>query len=263
MRVPKGESIFAMANAIGNRIVDRTCAIFEAFEDRRRPMNLRELAAYCSIPVSTCHAIVHTLIERAYLYQTSRRKDLYPTRRILDIAKTIVAHDPYLERITPILKRLQLRTQETVILGKRQGDQVLYLEVLESAQKIRYSARAGEFKPLHSSAIGKVMLGGMSPEDLREWLRQRSLPKVTANTITSCAKLSVNLDQSRRLGYFITRGENVSDVTAIAAPVLVNGELLGIAVAGPTHRMKESYRKHTTELLEARSTVQGSTEGAA
>src|SRR6187551_3250855 len=97
-----------------NRSADRTLAILEAFEERRRSLTLRELAECCDIPVSTCHSLVHTLLNRSYLYQTSRRKDLYPTRRILDLAANIVAHDPYLERMSPYLERLRTETQETV-----------------------------------------------------------------------------------------------------------------------------------------------------
>ncbi|MDY0067581.1 MAG: IclR family transcriptional regulator [Steroidobacteraceae bacterium] len=233
-----------------NKSADRTLAILEAFEEFRRPLTLREIGEHCGIPVSTCHALVHTLLARGYLYQTSRRKDLYPTRRLLSLANVIVAHDPYLERMSQVLERLRSDTRETVILGKRQGDQVLYLEVLESPQTIRYSSRAGEYKPLHSSAIGKVMLAAMSPTELQDWMKKHALRKVTPNTMTSYADLQADLEKGVRQGYFMTVGENVSDVAALAAPVTANGELLGVAIAGPAHRIQAEQRKLATLLLE-------------
>lgn len=234
-----------------NKSSERTLAILEAFEEKRRSLTLRELAECCRMPVSTCHALVHTLLNHSYLYQISRRKDLYPTRRILDMAATIVAHDPFLERMTPVLEQLRNETDETVILGKRQKDQILYLEVLESPQTIRYSSRAGALKPMHSTCIGKVMLASLSPVELTAWLREESLAKVTGNTITSEARLMQDLNEGLRLGYFTTRGENVPDVTAIAVPVPVNNELLGLAVAGPSHRMEPNFDKHVARLLGA------------
>lgn len=233
-----------------NRSADRTLAILEAFEDRKRSLTLRELAECCDIPVSTCHSLVHTLLNRSYLYQTSRRKDLYPTRRILDLAANIVAHDPYLERMGPMLERLRTETAETVILGKRQRDSILYLEVLESPQTIRYSSRAGEFKPLHSTCIGKAMLGSLKPAELTAWIKKQPLPKVTGNTITAQSRLIEDLTESAERGYYMTRGENVVDVTAIAVPVRVNNELLGLAIAGPAHRMDAQLDKHVQRLLE-------------
>ena len=43
---------------------------------------------------------------------------------------------------------------------------------------------------------------------------------------------------SRKLGYFVTRGENVSDVWAVAAFINVYNESLAVAVAGPQHRIE-------------------------
>lgn len=241
----------APAESKDNKSAERTLAIFEAFEVLKRAATLRELAEACDIPVSTCHSLVHTLINHQYLYQTSRRKDLYPTRRILDLAANIVAHDPFLERMSPVLEALRHETQETIILGKRQKDQILYIEVLESPQTIRYSSRAGALKALHSTCIGKVMLGSLKPADLTAWLRAHPLPKVTTNTITTQARLLEELREGARVGFYTTRGENVADVTAIAVPLRVNDELLGLAVAGPSHRMDLQFAEHVSRLLDA------------
>lgn len=240
------------ADSKDNKSAERTLAILEVFGDKRHSLTLRELAEFCDIPVSTCHALVHTLLNKSYLYQTSRRKDLYPTRRLFDLSATIVAHDPYLERLAPVLQQLRADTEETVILGKRQNDQILYLDVFESPQTIRYSSRAGEFKPLHSTCIGKVMLGALKPAELSAWLKKQPLPRVTGNTITAQSRLMEDLKEGANRGYFTTRGENVADVTAIAIPVSINNELLGIAVAGPSHRMAPNFDRHVSRLLEAR-----------
>lgn len=246
-----------MAESTESKGADRTLAIFEAFEQLRRPLTLRELADHCGIPASTCHGLVHTLIARAYLYQTSRRKDIYPTRRIFDLAATVVAHDPVIERVSPVLEQLRRETQETVLFGKRHKDQILYLEVLEGPQTIRYSSRPGAYKPMHSSAIGKVMLAAMDPAELDAWLQEHPLPRVTPATITNRKRLIESLEEGRRLGYFSTHGENVPDVSAIAVPIHVGGELLAICVAGPSHRMQGStLRKHTSHLLDARRRLQ-------
>ena len=232
--------------------VERAFAILEAFEQERRPLSLKELAEHCSIPASTCHSLVHTLLKRAYLYQAGKRKDLYPTRRLYDMAATIVEHDPVLLRLLPIMQDLRDTTRETVILGKRNKDAVVYLEVLESPEVIRYSARAGDAKPLYSSSIGKTMLGSLDPEDVREWLLDNPPQEVTANTITDIHDLIANLEEGRRLGLFSTRGENVADVTALAVPVPLGNELFAIAVAGPSHRVDARFDELAGLLAQAR-----------
>lgn len=244
-----------MADAKDTKSVDRVFAILETFERERRSLSLKELADYCQIPVSTCHALVHTMINRSYLYQGGRRKDIYPTRRLYDMASIILENDPVLQRMTPVLESLREATRETVILGKRQKDSIVYLEVLESPQTIRYSAAVGDVKPLHSTCIGKATLSALAPDALRTWLETKPIEQVTERTIVSYARLIDNLQEGKKLGYFTTRGENVADVTAIAVPVTVNNDLFGLAVAGPSHRMDANFDRCVALLLQAQDSL--------
>jgi DNA-binding IclR family transcriptional regulator len=196
---------------------------------------------------------VHTLLKCSYLYQTGRRKDLYPTRKIYDLGATIVAYDPVLQRLLPVLEGLREKTQETVILGKRHKDSVIYLEILESPQTIRYSARVGEIKPLHSTCIGKAMLANMTSDEMRKWFAERSPEKITDNTITDFSRLQDDLGRGKKLGYFSTHGENVPDVTAIAVSLNLNNELFGIAVAGPSHRIDSNFDEIARALQDAQA----------
>ena len=94
-----------------------------------------------------------------------------------DIARDIHEKDPFVERVMPLLERLRDASRETIILGKRQGDAVIYLQVVESQHPIRYSAKPGEFKPLHSSAIGKALIGSLKEPELRAVLEGRDLQR--------------------------------------------------------------------------------------
>lgn len=220
--------------------VERVLDIIEAFQRIQRPLSLTDLAEATGIPKSSAHAIVGTLMARGYLYSLTRPRALYPTRRFFDVGRDIVDKDPFVERVMPLLERLRDTTRETVILGKRQGDAVMYLQVIESPHPIRYSARPGEFKPLHSSSIGKALLGSLKEADLRATLTDRPLPAITGSTITDTQALLCDIVESRRRGYFVTRGENVPDVWAVSAFLCVNSETFAVAVAGPRHRMENN-----------------------
>jgi len=221
--------------------VDRAFAILEAFEREKRPLSLKEIGELCRIPASTCHSLVHTLLQRAYLTQSGRRKDLYPTRRLFDMGAVLVAHDPILLRLLPAMESLRDDTRETVILGKRLNDQVVYLEVLESPEVIRYSARPGDTKPLHSTCIGKALLSALSDAGITEALAKAPPVRVTGHTITTIDALLADIAAGRASGCFVTQGENVPDVTAVAVPLWINNELYGLAIAGPAHRMDAHF----------------------
>jgi DNA-binding IclR family transcriptional regulator len=229
--------------------IERVLDILEAFHASQRPLSLTGLAELTGIPKSSCHAIVGTLTARGYLYSLSRPRALYPTRRIYDIAREIYEKDPFVQGVMPLLERLRDASRETVILGKRQGDAVIYLQVVESSHAIRYSAKPGEFKPLHSSAIGKALIGSMKEPDLRAFLAGRPLPAATEATFTDTEALVADVLESRRRGYFLTRGENVPDVWAVSAFMTVNTETLAMAVAGPRHRMESNIGECAQLLL--------------
>ena len=235
--------------------VDRVIDIFEAFRLSERPLSLTELAHVAGMPKSSCHAIVQTLVARGYLYTLAPPRALYPTQRMLDVAHDIVTRDPFLERVMPLLEALRDASLETVILGKRQGDQVIYLQVLDSPHAIRYSARAGDLKPLHASALGKAMLGAQKEPALRAWALARHLPRITDHTIVDPERLVEDVLRSRQAGYFQTCGENVPDVWAVSAFFHLGRETWGVCLAGPSHRMQHSVRDCAQRIVATCSQV--------
>ena len=238
------------ANGEASRSSLRALEIFEAFREARRPLSLSEAARLTDMPVSTCHGVFRALEQRGYLYFGAGR-EAYPTRRLWDLAQEINASDPIALRLEPALTALRDEVDETVILGVRHGDSVLYLLVLESAKAIRYSSQAGEHKPLHSSAIGKVMLGAMEPDELDAWVKSADLRRVTERTIVSPARLRTEIADARARGYYVTHGENVSDVVAIAAPLRIGNATFGVAIAGPLQRLTDREAAVAKKLVRA------------
>lgn len=247
------------AAASSVKTAGRTLDVFEAFGAAGEPLSLTELAERIGSPVSSCHALVKTLQARGYVYTLDQRRLIYPTKRLLEIASKIAAHDPLLRQIEPLMVALRDETGETVIMGKRQANEVIYLEVVDGLQTIRYTARPGEAKPLHSSSIGKAMLSLLSPVGLKDALKG-GLDARTPNTITDLATLQADLDRGRAQGYFTTRGENVAEVMAIAVAVRVAGENLGFALAGPIPRVEMEFERYLAAVARFRDKVAALTE---
>jgi len=214
----------------------RTLDIFEAFAARQEPLTLSDLARQISSPVSSCHGVISTLKARGYVYMLDKRR-YYPTRKLLDLGSLISPHDPVMERLLPHLEALRKRTEETVLIGKREGDEILYVVTIESAQTIRYSLHAGTRRPLHASAVGKALLGALPDERLAEELRRLKLKRFTEHTLDAGGLLA-DLRKSRRRGYFVTRGEYDTSGMGVARAFAVQGEMFAVGVAGPLDRVK-------------------------
>jgi DNA-binding IclR family transcriptional regulator len=230
---------------------DRTLDLFEAFARTQKPLTLSELARALDVAPSSCFALVKTLRDRGYLYGAGERRTLYPTRRMLDQAMSIAACEPYVARILPIMSALRDETGETIILGRREKNAVVYLHVCESRQTVRYTAQAGDLKPLHSSAIGKVVLAALPRAERVKLIQSLPKPRVTPNTLCAAGELADDVAAGELRGYQLTRGENVADVMAVAMPIVIGGDLFGLCVAAPMHRMSSTHARHAKAMKRA------------
>src|SRR5512133_3812833 len=235
----------------------RTLDVFEAFSRERKPLSLSQLARAIGAPVSSCFGIVRTLEARGYLYEVKARGGFYPTRLLFEQARVIASHDPLAERFVPLLEKLRDQTGETVLLSKRLDRQAVYLVVLDSLHSIRYSPKVGEFRPLHASASGKALLGSLTPVLRNEMLSGMKLPRVTSRTITSRAALEADLEQGRARGWYVTHGETVADLMAVAVAVTLSGETYSVALAGPMHRMDSALKRYAKLLVDLRAALEG------
>ena len=215
------------------RVID----IFELYARSKVPATLSAVASALAMPKSSCLALLKTLELNGYLYEVRPQIGYYPTRRWLDRAQVIAAHDPLIETIRPAMDDLRDRTGETVILGKPAGGRVMYIEVVESAETLRYTAVAGQFKPLHGTASGKAILAAMAEEERAAAIAGLVLAPLTPRTLTDPAALAHDIAQGIARGWQISRGENVADATAIASAMRLGGAVYVLVVAGPTPRI--------------------------
>jgi IclR family transcriptional regulator, acetate operon repressor len=237
------------------KTADRTLDIFEAFAEAKKPLSLSEVARMIGSPVSSCHGLLRTLQKSGYMYVLDGRRRYYPTQRLFKVGSAIAMHDPLVERLASVLEKLREETGETILLGQRQDKLIIYLQVLESPQMIRYAAPVGAINPLPSTAAGKAFLGEMTDEELARYLPELEHAQVTETTITNTEQLLADIQRSRKRGYFVTRGENIPDVMAIARTCFMDGELLAIVVAGPIHRLEPKLSSVGEALIQTTSAI--------
>lgn len=236
----------------------RVMDIFEFFAATRSPATLTAVASALRMPKSSCLALLTTLSSNGYLYEVRPQIGYYPTRRWLDNAQAISASDSLVRRIRPILEELRDATGETLILAKLSEHRILYIDVVESAQTLRYTAVAGQFKPLHGTASGKAALSALPLEKRRAVLDTLDFRPITENTITDREVLDRVVDTGIARGWHVSRGENVLDATAVAVPLRIMKEIFVLVVAGPAQRLESNLSAIGDTLNEARMRLEQS-----
>ncbi len=216
----------------------RTLDLFEAFAAAGGPLSLSELSQRIKVPVSSCHALVRTLQRRGYVYVMEERRRIYPTKRLAAVAGALGRYDPVLERLAPTLGKLAEQTNETVILGKLQGDIVVYLDVVLSPQTIRYAATPGDTHPAHATALAKAILSLLPDPALEAAIDDLTFRPYTSQTIVDPEAFKAEIEVGRKAGVFATRGETITDMTGFAIPMSIGDETYALGVAGPSARVE-------------------------
>ena len=243
-------SLPTISNNTNVKTATRIIEIFEIFASEQRPLSLSELAAKLNAPNSSSLALIRTLMNMGYLYETTRRQGYYPTKRLLEITSKINQADPILERVEPYLQKLSNMTGETTVIGKLTADyQVIYLDVIPSAKSIRYVAMPGELKHLHSNSIGKAIFSALPTEEQSKILK--TLPQFNTadeHTLIHPTQFKEHIRQSYEIACFSNKGETLPDLGAIAWPVRLSDMLFGISIAGPLHRIEANIDEFNKEL---------------
>lgn len=144
---------------------------------------------------------------------------------------------PVLRQAEGVVRALRDKTQETVSLYVRAGLSRVCVYREESPHSLRRVIGLGSRFPLHLGAAGKVLLAWLSPKEQQALLNALERD-VFAETPWMKDALLAELDVIRKTGYAVSSGEREAGVTAIAAPIVVNGACVAaLSCSGPSGRI--------------------------
>jgi IclR family transcriptional regulator, acetate operon repressor len=119
----------------------------------------------------------------------------------------------------PFTAKLAGSYGETVNVAVKSGDQILYVDVLQSGHRLRTEIPAGGRDHIHSTALGKAILAELPEGEARAILTTIHLIPVTPNTVTTVPALLRQLTAIRGAGYAVDDEENEIGSVCIAAAI--------------------------------------------
>lgn len=182
------------------------------------PGTLDELAEQLGVHKTTVLRLVRTLADERFVHRDSGHRYRLGSRTF-ELANAALAEREVRVVAAPHLARLNRATGQTVHLGVREGDDVLYLDKYESSQPIRMYSRIGRPMPLHCTAVAKVLLADLTPQQRRQVAGSIEYTPYTGNTITSPDALLDELSRVADRGWAMDDAEHENHMLCIAAPV--------------------------------------------
>lgn len=236
--------------AIGS--VDNALRLLLLFRDHD-VLRVTDASVELGVARSTAHRLLMTLAHQGFVQQerSSRSYRIGPSLMEFQVSLPGMTHIRDVARNDMV--ELSRHLQETMNLMVLEGDSIRFIDSVECDRQVRVTGRTGRMLPAHATAGGKVLLAAMEGEEVRSRLAT-SLRKITSATITGKITFYEELDDVRRLGYAINRGESLEGLHAAAVSIIDHSgrTVAALAVSVPADRGGTTrLRKHIPALREA------------
>ncbi|MFE4590333.1 IclR family transcriptional regulator [Streptomyces laurentii] len=237
-------------------VLGKALAILRAFGPSDSVLPLAELVRRTGLAKGTAHRVAGDLVHHRLLDKTEHGYRL--SGGLFELGLRAANERTLLEVAMPFLQDLYERTHETVHLGVREGQEVVYLAKIGGHRQAKAPSRTGGRMPVHCTAIGKMLLA-YAGEDERTTVLTAPLERRTPHTVIAPGLLRRQLVKAVETGVAYEREESTPGLLCVAAPVLTpDGQtaIAAISVTGPVGRFRpESH----ANAVRAAATALGST----
>ncbi len=219
--------------------VDRAFAVLRQVASS--PGGISDVARAVDLPVSTVARLLGTLESLGAVARVGDTGAYEIGSGIRTLVAAVDESETLVTRARPVLAALVAETGETSGVSILDGDEVVYLDHVESANEVTLRDWTGVRLPLHVVSSGLVLLAAQPPAAIAAYLAQ-PLSRFTPATVTQPARIKRRLTGIRRNGYVWTVGEFDDGITSVAAPVVdaTGATVAAIHCHGPGYRFPGS-----------------------
>ena len=143
----------------------------------------------------------------------------YPMPRILELGYSFVASARLEDFVESILKKLSDRIDTAAHFAVLDNNETLCLGSVFSQKMFGFFISIGARHPAYVGSLGKVLLAGLSDDELDRYFSSVRRIEHTKETLTSVAALRKELAAIRMQGYGLNRGELIPGIVGVAVPV--------------------------------------------
>lgn len=223
----------------GVQSIARAFSILEEVARNRDGIGLSELSKRVGLHNSTAFHLVKTMVSLGYIRQIKDSKRYRIGRPLFALAASALDEIEIVSLATPILENLSRESGESSHFAVGMGDAVVVVARTSGPGAFQFSDRVGVVRPMHCTALGKVILAALRPEQFERYLARTDLKSFSPKSIAEIEPLRREITEVRENGMAFDDGEFDSEVRCVAVPVRdFTGQIIGaIGISGPVWRM--------------------------
>ncbi len=208
-----------MKSTSTHQSLKRGLQIVELVAEMAEPPTLSAIARKSKLNRSTAHHILKALVDFGYLVQVPETHIYSLSSKLFQLTQRSWTVEQLAEIATPFLEKLGNLTGESTSLAVFRDGRVIIAAKQEQEGPLRVVQRIGESRPVHCTAVGKVLAAALSDQELEDLIEQTDFQKMTPKTITSPTVFRKEMDEIRKKGVAFDNEEHFKGVRCLAVPI--------------------------------------------
>jgi IclR family transcriptional regulator, pca regulon regulatory protein len=249
------QSIPTLRDPRYSQSLERGLAILGCFTSERRMRGIADIAEELGMSRATTHRYASTLVALGYLEQGSSPKYQLGLR-IADLGMAALGATGLREHSWTYLEELRRETSLTASLAVLDGPDVLLVDHARGFRRGQFrispELASGSRLPVYCTALGKLLMAHLPPNELDRAVSQLRIIKCGPKTITSKTKLRVELEHVLQEGLAVSDEEFATGLISLAAPVRKgSGEVcaaLGVAAHTSMISVEELLQRFVSSI---------------
>ncbi|AIG76057.1 transcriptional regulator [Amycolatopsis japonica] len=227
----------------------RLFSLLELIAAKDQLVSLQGLVEETGLPKPTLHRMLQQLEGAGLLIRQADGRHYGTGHRLRRLAENLLLNATHHGARHAVLRHLVDELGESCNVTTLSGNEIVYLDRVETPEPLRFYLRPGSRVPIHCSASGKMILAQMSPSQRRKLLAHAPLKRYTDKTITDLDALEAEFTRIRRDGFALDDEEFLPGLVCVA--VLVPGRAnLCVAVQAPVMRLTPDKALQTLPALQ-------------
>jgi IclR family transcriptional regulator, KDG regulon repressor len=194
----------------------RIVEVLDLISRQPNGVSVTELARLLSINKASASRLLASYVEAGLLERDSAQRH-HPGMLLWSLGSRALQHFRPAEIARPIMFEATKARGIGFYFATVRGDTVYYVE--QMGPGIPVTLLIHTVLPIHASGPGKAFLAFSDPEAIEAILDSAPYERFTRHTITSRDGMAKELEEIRRRGYSINRGEYDESAVGVAAPV--------------------------------------------
>lgn len=215
--------------------IERAFAVLGTLADG--PIGVTEVAERSSLPKSTAARLLASLAREGVVEQVPGDTRYRLGGRLATLAAGVLPTRSLARLARPSLAELSARVGEAAGLSVSDGEQVHYVEQVDTPNPVSVRDWTGSRIPMHAVSSGQVLLAFRPATNLEHYV-EHTLERFTDRTLVEPDALRERIRAVRADGYAWTVEEFDRGISSVAAPIAdASGEVIAaVHLHGPSYR---------------------------